>query len=47
MTTEPEFSVDVVEAAAAPAGTPPEFRERVALALKTTDERVLQDADNA
>ena len=47
MTTDPEFSVDVVEAAAAPAGTPPEFRELVALALKTTDERVLQDAEDA
>ncbi len=47
MTTDPEFSVEVVEAAAAPAGTPPEFRELIALALKTTDERVLLDAEDA
>lgn len=44
---ELEMEVDVVEAAAPPAGTPPRFRELVALALKTTDERALQDAEEA
>lgn len=42
-----EFDVVVVELAAPPAGTPPDFRERVTLALKTTDERVLHDAELA
>lgn len=44
---ELDVELDVVEAAAAPAGTPPRFRELVALALKTTDERALQDAEDA
>lgn len=39
--------VDVVDVPPPPAGTPPDFRERVALALKTTDETVLRDAELA
>ncbi len=47
MTDDIDITVDVVEAADAPMGTPPDFRELVALALKTTDERALQDAEDA
>lgn len=47
MTDDIEITVDVVEAADAPVGTPPDFRELVTLALKTTDECVLKDAEDA
>lgn len=47
MTDDIEITVDEVEATDAPAGTPPDCRELVALALKTTDKKVLQDAEDA
>lgn len=45
MASELEIPMIEEDAAAAPAGAPPDFRERVVLALKTTDETVLKAAE--
>lgn len=43
--TDPEIDVHETELPPPPAGTPPRFRELVALALKTTDITVLDAAE--
>lgn len=43
--TDPEIEILETDAPPRPRGTPPEFRELVALALKTTDADVLDAAE--
>ena len=43
--TDPEIEIFETEVRAPPAGTPPDFRERVTLRLKTTDMTVLDAAE--